>query len=534
LARISVIRVCLALLATCVAGRFGAAQADTLVVCTEAAPDFLNAQLSTTSFDVSEQVSDRLVEIEPGGSAVRPALAESWTVSPDGLRYVFKLRHGVKFQSNARFTPTRDLNADDVVFSFRRMFDAADPFYKIANGNFPEFVDLLAPDLLSVSKVGDDMVAFTLKAPNAALVPALSIPPFSILSAEYAAALEKAGKPDALDTELIGTGPFQLVQYQKDTLVRFRTFKDFWGAAGAQAGRAAKVDNLVFVITPNPSVRYAKLRTNECQIARYPNPSDLPAIRANPALRLQSADTTTISYIFFRTDRKPFDDKRVRQALAMAIDMPDLVADVFQGGGQAAAALIPPALWGHDAALQPYPHDPAKAKQLLSEAGYPKGFNTDLWAIPVVRPYMPNGRRAAEMIQADWAKIGVKAQIVTYEWGEYLRRIRDGDAPVGMLGEIWDYPDPSEIMLSFLCGAPANAPHYCSGVYDQAVRAASLTTDHDMRVRLYQQAQQAMYDDVPLVPMADVRAYVALRKNVQGFRPSVLGSQPYGGVSLGR
>ncbi len=138
------------------------------------------------------------------------------------------------------------------------------------------------------------------------------------------------------------------------------------------------------------------------------------------------------------------------------------------------------------------------------------------------------------MIQADWAKIGVKARIVTYEWGEYLRRIRDGDAPVGMLGEIWDYPDPSEIMLSFLCGAPANAPHFCSDVYDKAVRAANLTTDRDTRARLYEQAQQAMYDDVPLVRLADVRAYVALRKNVQGFRPSVLGSQPYGGVSLGR
>ncbi len=175
-------------------------------------------------------------------------------------------------------------------------------------------------------------------------------------------ALEKSGKPEALDTDLIGTGPFQMVQYQKDMLVRFRAFKDFWGTAGGQAGRAAKVDNLVFSVTPNPAVRYAKLRTNECQIARYPNPADLAAIRANPALRLQSADTTTINYIYFRTDQKPFDDERVRLALAMAIDMPDLVADVFQGGGRAAAALVPPALWGHDAALQPYGYDPAKAQ----------------------------------------------------------------------------------------------------------------------------------------------------------------------------
>ena len=112
---------------------------STLTVCTEATPDALNAQLSTTSFDVSEQVADRLVEMEPGGSAIVPSLAESWQISSDGLTYTFKLRSGVRFQSNGRFTPTRELNADDVVFSFRRMFDQSNPFYKLAGGNFPEY-----------------------------------------------------------------------------------------------------------------------------------------------------------------------------------------------------------------------------------------------------------------------------------------------------------------------------------------------------------------------------------------------------------
>ena len=117
------------------------ARADTLVVCTEASPDTLNAQLSTanTSFDVSEQIADRLVEMKIGGSDLIPGLAQSWTISPDGLTYTFKLRHGVKFQSSASFKPTRDMNADDVVFSFQRMMDQSNPFYASANGNFPEF-----------------------------------------------------------------------------------------------------------------------------------------------------------------------------------------------------------------------------------------------------------------------------------------------------------------------------------------------------------------------------------------------------------
>ena len=157
--------------------------ADTLVVCTEASPDALNAQLSTanTSFDVSEQVADRLVEMKIGGSDLVPGLAQSWTISPDGLTYTFKLRHGVKFQSNASFKPTRDFDADDVVFSFQRMFDKANPFYQSANGNLPEFVDLVAPSLQSIDKIDDYTVALKLKAPLAPLLPSLSMQPFSIL-----------------------------------------------------------------------------------------------------------------------------------------------------------------------------------------------------------------------------------------------------------------------------------------------------------------------------------------------------------------
>jgi dipeptide transport system substrate-binding protein len=513
----------------------GTARADTLVVCTEASPDALNAQLSSanTSFDVSEQIADRLVEMKIGGSDLVPGLAESWTISPDGLTYTFKLRHGVKFQSNANFTPTRDMNADDVVFSFQRMSDKANPFYQSVNGNFPEFADLVAPNLASVDKIDAYTVAIKLKSPLAPLLPSLSMQPFSILSAEYAASLQKSGRLNALDQEPIGTGPFSLVQYQKDALIRFRAFKDFWGKT-AQPDRVAKVDNLVFSIAPDAAVRYAKLRANECQIARYPNPADLPAMRANPDLKVLDAAIAGTNYIRFRVDRKPLDDRRVRLALAEAIDMDSLVKAVFQGGGTPAASFVPPALWGYDAALKPYKYDPEGAKKLLAEAGYPNGFAIDLWAIPVVRAYMPDGRRAAEMIQADWAKIGVTANITTFEWGEYLKRSRAGEPSVGMLGGTWDYPDPSELMLGFVCGNAGDAAHWCNKTYTDAVQKANIVTGQAEREQLYIAADKAMYDDIVLVRLADVKAYVPVRKNVEGFKLHFLGGQPFGGVSLGK
>jgi len=520
-----------------VAMGLGSARADTLVVCSEASPDALNSALSTanTSFDVSEQIADRLVEMEIGGSKIRPALAESWSVSPDGLKYTFKLRSGVRWQSNAAFKPTRDLNADDVVFTFQRMIDKEHRYYKVSGGTYLAFAAFIGSNLKSVSKVDDMTVVFELAAPLAPLLSSLSIQPFAISSAEYAAAMDKAGTPEQLDQAPIGTGPFQLVQYQKDGLIRFRAFPDFWGAKGGMPDRVAKVDQLVFSITPDASVRFAKLRANECQVARYPNPADMPAMRTTAGVVVQESTIASMGYITFRTDKKPFSDKRVREALAMAVDLDSLVKAVFQGTGTPTAAVVSPTLWGHNDTVKPRAYDPAKAKALLAEAGYANGFSTDLWAIPVARAYMPNGKRAAEMIQADWAKIGVTAKIVSFEWGEYLRRMRGNESDVGMLGGTWDYPDPAQMMGSFTCEAVGNGrnyPQWCNRAYSDLVQKANIVTDPEERTKLYQQAQQIFHDEVPLMLFADARAFVGVRANVEGFKLHFLGGQPFGGVSL--
>ncbi|RKK04139.1 ABC transporter substrate-binding protein [Pseudoroseomonas wenyumeiae] len=511
--------------------------ASTLVVCTEASPDSLNAALSTanTSFDVTEQIADRLVEMEVGGSTLKPALAESWTISEDGLRYTFKLRRGVKFHSSASFKPAREFNADDVVFTYNRMLDHSSPWYKVG-GSYDMFSSFIEPALQSVTKLDDHTVVLTLKKPSASFLNALSIQSLSIQSAEYAAAMEKAGTQSRLDQQPIGTGPFQLLQYQKDSLIRFRAFREFWGAGGGMPERAAKVDNLVFSITPDPAVRLAKLQANECQIARYPNAADLKRIRTTPNLTLQEATIASTSYLAMRTDHKPFDDVRVRRALAMAIDMKSLVEAVYQGTGTPAASLVPPSMWGTNADLKPFDYDPQAAKALLAEAGLASGFSTDLWAIPVARAYMPNGRRAAEMIQADWAKIGVTAKIVSFEWGEYLRRRRMGEGDVGMSGGTWDFPDPSQMVVSLTCEnmkTGRNVANWCNQVYSDLVDKAGVLSDQSQRAALYQQAQQVLHDDVPVVFFADAKAFVALRSNVQGFKLHFLGGQPFGGVSVG-
>jgi len=515
----------------------GGARAETLVVCSEASPDALNSALtdSNTSFDVSEQIADRLVEMEIGGSKVIPGLAESWTITEDGLRYTFKLRHGVKFQSSDAFKPTRDLNADDVVFSFARMYDKSNPYNKVGGSTYPMFGDFIEPALKAVSRVGDDTVQFDLKVPSASFLSALTVQSFSIWPAEYATAMQKAGTPDQFDQAPLGTGPFQLTQYQKDSLIRFKAFADFWGAKGGMPARAAKVEQMVFSITKDPSVRFAKLRAGECQIARYPNPADLPDMRKTAGVVVPEAPVAALSELAFRVDKKPFSDRRVREALAISLNLNSILDAVFQGSGAPTASLVPSALWGHNAALKPRPYDPARAKALLVEAGYPDGFSTDVWAIPVTRAYMPNGRRTAELIQADWAKIGVKVNIVTYEWGEFLKRRRAGEADVTMMGGTWDYPDPSELVVWSTCDAiPGgnNVSHWCNKEFSDLVQKADVVTDTAERAKLYQAAQEVYYNDIPGVMFADVKGFAAISEKVQGFKLHFLGGQPFGGVSL--
>jgi dipeptide transport system substrate-binding protein len=516
------------------------AAADTLVVCSEASPDFMNPQFSTanTAFDVGAQIYDRLVEIERGGANLIPALAESWDVSPDGLIYTFHLRRGVKWQSNKSFAPTRDFNADDVVFSFRRMMDKADPYYPIGGTGYQYFASLVEPSVKSIDKIDDYTVTFTLKMPQAPILSALSVEPNSILSAEYAATMLKAGTPDLTNQAPIGTGAFSFVAYQKDSQIRYKAFAEHWARKAGLDDRIAKVDDLVFSITTDPQVRYAKLQAGECHIARYPAPGDLERMRADKQVTLLQSPGADMSYLAFNHEKKPFDDRRVREALVYASNIPNIVKAVYQGTGVQTAAMVPPTLWSHDESLKPRPYDPEKAKALLAEAGLANGFKTTLWALPVTRGYMPNGRRAAELLQADWAKIGVTAEIVSYEWGEYLKRARAGDHDIAMLGNTWDYPDPSQILTSnWTCEAMksgGNRARWCNKDFSDSVATANASNDKAERDRLYRHAQQVFQTDVGGMLFANSQTFTPIRKEVVGYKIHGFGGQPYFGVSLAK
>ena len=494
------------------------AQAKTLVYCSEGSPENFNPMLNTTgtTFDANQPIYSRLIEFKPGETGILPGLAQSWDASEDGKVFTFHLRPGVKWHSNAAFKPTRDFNADDVLFSFNRQGKADHPFHKVSGGSYDYYGDMGLPKLIAnIEKLDNLTVRFTLTEPSAPFLSDLAMSFASIQSAEYADTLLKAGKPEQIDQVPIGTGPFSFVAYQRDANVRYRRFEEFWGPK-------AKLDALVFSITKDPAVRLAKLRANECQVSAYPAPADLPGIRADAALKLMDQPGLNIGYLAFNTTKKPFDDKRVRQALNMALDRKAILDAVYLGAGQPAKNLIPPTMWSYNDAIQPWPHDPAAAKKLLAEAGFPDGFETDLWAMPVQRPYNPDARRIAELMQADLAKIGVKARIVSFEWGEYRKRVAAGEHQMAQLGWTGDNGDPDNffVPLAGCAGARVgggNSAKWCNPQFDALINKAVTLTDQAERAKLYEQAQAIMREEAPFFLIAHSVAFQPLRKEVSGY-----------------
>ena len=510
-----------------------AASAKTLIYCSEGSPENFTPALNTTgtSLDAARPVFNQLVEFERGSTNVVPGLAEKWEFSDDGLTIVFHLRKGVKFHSGVNgFKPTRDLNADDVLFSFFRQSKDDHPYHKISGGAYDYYSDMEMPTLIkSLEKVDDLTVKLVLSEPNAPILANLAMDFATIQSAEYADFLSKAGKPDQFDQIPVGTGPYSFVTYQKDAVIRFKAFPDYWGGK-------SKIDDLVYAITPDSTSRYAKLKKGECQIAFGPNPADLEAISKDKDLVLLSQTGLNVAYWAFNLLKPPFEKKEVRQAFSMAIDKAAILKDVYQGAGQPAKNLIPPTIWSYNDKVVDYAYDPAKAKELLKATGVTGPLEIDLWYMPKQRPYNPNGKRIGEMMQADLAKIGVTAKLVTYEWGEYRKRMQQGEHMTGQLGWTGDNGDPDNFFFLLGCQAARiggqNHSKWCNKEFDDRLNQAKKLTDKAARTKLYEEMQQIAHDDAPMLYIAHSVVFEATTKAVKDYKISPFGRHEFYGPTL--
>ncbi len=509
------------------------AMAKTLVYCSEGAPEGFDAALYTTNstWDASsETIYDRLTEFESGTTNVIPGLAQSWAISENNLEYTMKLRDGVTFQTTDYFTPTRQFNADDVLFTFNRQLDKNHPWNSYISGaGWEMFNGMEMPSIIKdVVKIDDRTVKFVLNQPDASLLAKLALNFGSILSKEYADKLAESGQREDLDRKPVGTGPFRFVDYQLDTAIRFAANADYWG-------EAPKIDNLIFAITTDPTTRIQKLLAGECHVAAYPAPADVAALKANANLTVMEQPGLNIAYLAMNTLVAPFDKLEVRRAVNMAIDRQAIVDAVYQGMGQVAKSILPPTMWGYNDQIDGYKYDPEAARTLLDGAGV-KNIKMKLWAMPVSRPYMPNARRAAELMQADLAKVGIDAEVVSYEWGEYLKRARDQkrDGAV-MLGGTSDNGDPDNLLSFFFSCAGvggSNNANWCYKPLEEILKKARISSDQNERTELYQEAQVMISEQAPWVPLAHSTVVLPMSKKVKDYVMEPLGAHRFDKVDI--
>ncbi|MBX9459278.1 MAG: ABC transporter substrate-binding protein [Rhizobium sp.] len=522
------------LAATAIMSTFAfAASAKTLVYCSEGSPEGFDSALYTagTTFDASSRtVYNRLVEFKHGGTEIEPGLAESWEISEDGLTYTFKLRPGVKFQTTEFFTPTRDFNADDVIFSFERQYKADNAWNKYVEGAAWEyFAGMGFPELIkTIEKVDDLTVKFTLNKPEAPFLANMGMDFASILSKEYADKLQADGKMAQMNQMPLGTGPFAFVAYQQDAVIRYKAHAEYWN--GKQ-----KIDDLVFAITTDAAVRAQKLKAGECHIMPYPNAADVADLQKDENLTVLEQPGLNIAYLAYNALQPPFDKAEVRKALNMAINKQAIVDAVFQGAAQIAKNPIPPTIWSYNDAIEDDKYDPEAAKAALEAAGV-SGLKMKVWAMPVSRPYMLNARRAAELIQADFAKAGVEVEIVSYEWAEYLdkSKAKDRDGAV-LLGWTGDNGDPDNFLDTLLgCNAVGgnNRAQWCNEEYDALVKKAKITSDVAERTKLYEEAQVVFKREAPWATLDHSVAYGPISKKVTGYHMDPLGIHRFDGVDI--
>lgn len=458
------------------------------------------------SSKVADQIFESLVSFGPGTCDLVPGLAESWTASPDGLSWEFRLRKGVKFHDGTPF------DAEAVVFTMQRLLDERNPLRPPVKVPYDSYYRGIVK---SVAAKDPHTVLFTLEKPSATFLPNMAMFAAAVVSPT---AVRKTGAA-LFGKNPVGTGPFRFDSWsqgeKKITLLRN---EEWWG------GKAG-VERVIFRTIPDNNSRLTALRSGDCNWMDGINCEDLDACRKDPGLKVWSATGMNVGYLAMNTERKPFDDVRVRRAVNLAVDRRKVVEGLYYGSARPAVHPMPPGTLGYDESTPLPAPDPAKAKALLAEAGFPAGFDTELYAMPNPRPYFPSPLKIAEVLKADLAAVGIRARIVSPgDFSLYREATSNGKHALAMLGWTTDNGDPDNFLFTFFSRESAvkgpgalNVSFWVDPRMQDLLRAGQAEMDGAKRAALYREALALVADQVPLVPVAHADTPFVSRAGFEGF-----------------
>ncbi|WNN42498.1 MULTISPECIES: ABC transporter substrate-binding protein SapA [Winslowiella] len=500
------------------------------VYCVSGVMNTFNPQLASSGLAVdtlAAQLYDRLLDVDPYTYRLIPELAESWEVLDNGATYRFHLRPNVPFQTTSWFTPTRMMNADDVVFSFARMFDRKHPWHNVGGGNYPYFDSLQFSDAVqSVKKLDKDTVEIRLNSPDASFLWHLATHYAPVLSAEYADNLTKINRQELLDRQPVGTGPFMLNEYRAGQFIRLARNPLYWKGV-------PRMPQVVVDMGAGGMGRLSKLLTGECDVLAYPAASQLSILRDDPRLRLTLRPGMNIAYLAFNTRKAPLDRREVRQALALAINNERLMESIYYGTAETAASILPRASWAYDNDARITEYNPQKARDELKRLGL-ENLHLKLWVPSASQSWNPSPLKTAELIQADMAQIGVRVTIVQVEGRFQEARLMEMNHDLTLTGWATDSNDPDSFFRPLLSCAAINSQtnfaHWCNPAFDEVLHKALLSQQLATRIDRYDEAQNILAQELPVLPLASSLRLQAYRHDIKGLVLSPFGNASFAGV----
>jgi len=523
-----------------------------LIYCTHASGFSFNPQTSdagTSMNVVTEQIYNKLFEIS-NTAIPTPILAQSYSISPDGKIITIYLRKGIKFHHTDWFKPTRDFNADDVVFSLNRVLgyetylptleqsavDYKNPQYRIFHEQakkvrFPYFESIkLNQKIESVKALNPHTVQITLFKPDASILSHLASQYAIIFSQEYAVQLNADDNLVQLDLLPVGTGPYKVKNYFRNQYVRLEKNEDYWK-------KDAKIKNIIIDLSTDRTGRLVKFFNGECQIASYPEVSQLGLLKENDKrYYVKSAEGMNLAYLAFNFQNAVIQDEQVRRAIAQAINRQRIIKTIYHNTATVANNIIPNISWASSVNTPDFAYDfnPSEAKKVLQD----KRLHLNMWVLNEEQVYNPAPLKTAELIKEDLNNVGVNVTIRSVTRTFLIDQLNKKSENYDMILTGWlaGNLDPDSFMRPILsCNAASemtNLSNWCDEDFDQLMDKALDSPNLWERAHVYNQAQELILSKLPIVPLANMKRVLVVNSRVRHIEMNPFGSLNFSTLSL--
>jgi len=523
-----------------------------LIYCTHASGFSFNPQTSdagTSMNVVTEQIYNKLFEIS-NTAIPTPILAQSYSISPDGKIITIYLRKGIKFHHTDWFKPTRDFNADDVVFSLNRVLgyetylptleqsavDYKNPQYRIFHEQakkvrFPYFESIkLNQKIESVKALNPHTVQITLFKPDASILSHLASQYAIIFSQEYAVQLNADDNLVQLDLLPVGTGPYKVKNYFRNQYVRLEKNEDYWK-------KDAKIKNIIIDLSTDRTGRLVKFFNGECQIASYPEVSQLGLLKENDKrYYVKSAEGMNLAYLAFNFQNAVIQDEQVRRAIAQAINRQRIIKTIYHNTATVANNIIPNISWASSVNTPDFAYDfnPSEAKKVLQD----KQLHLNMWVLNEEQVYNPAPLKTAELIKEDLNNVGVNVTIRSVTRTFLIDQLNKKSENYDMILTGWlaGNLDPDSFMRPILsCNAASemtNLSNWCDEDFDQLMDKALDSPNLWERAHVYNQAQELILSKLPIIPLANMKRVLVVNSRVRHIEMNPFGSLNFSTLSL--